>query len=592
MGILLVNAGCGMISDNVKQLASPGSSDGSLTYNGVRHVQAYGDAPTAPSGTPSSRRVSLSWAAFTGAISSTKYRVLRVSTGGTFNEAASTTCTNVTVLTCVACTTAGGGARSCTDLNVATSPAQYDYLVVPLDSSNNVIVPVPDINSRRIKVAIPPDNMVLVQRDSVNSEMCELMGRASDPLNNNRCVYGGLGAVPYNTSPGKAPLNLASGYYDFGYNLFIDRWEAACNWTTQAAGGLCGAGGTAGNCFGNAAPGAALGSVGQVYYRLSYGQCYVKTGAGWLDANSSTLSNVGNISYRANLVTIAPDATNLRPPIATIFASRAKDTCSQISDANYGTKRLMRMREFVAAAAWAYRDDDVNYKSESTIATMENGSDHVTLRSCNTNTHSGVAVAASFLTAGNEISRDTSSNGLASWQKADSFVIGSNATKGCMSRTGAQDLIGNVVEQFSDETNSCGTGTSCAGATSTLDSGNSDLVGYTFDGVTGPGPTLTSGTFSSGYGGTTHVSVPLAMPYVTGASGFVVAITDAILSVQLRSDRFGLWSAGALRRLGFMMGGSFATGGTGAGRFYWETLTATGGNEDSSYGFRCAVPVE
>ncbi len=70
-------------------------------------------------------------------------------------------------------------------------------------------LPLSGNTSFRITVPIPPANMVLSHRDSINYEMCSLMGKPTDPLNHQRCTYSGLAKNPYNSNPGNSPLNLS-----------------------------------------------------------------------------------------------------------------------------------------------------------------------------------------------------------------------------------------------------------------------------------------------------------------------------------------------------------------------------------------------
>jgi len=216
-------------------------------YQGVILVKAYGDAPTAPAGQPTARQVSLTWNAFLNAAGNSLYKLVRVQKGQAVTMTTSTACAFGVTSSCVVCQPFGVGNKTCTDLNVDNSQ-QYDYLLsmAPTgtsSSSNAWLLPVVD-TPYRISVQIPPANMALVHRDSVNVEECWTMGRTTDPLNHQRCAYSGMGAVPYNSGAGLSGsqsgyLNLNPNYFDMGYNFFVDRWEAGCNWT---AGTDCGGG--------------------------------------------------------------------------------------------------------------------------------------------------------------------------------------------------------------------------------------------------------------------------------------------------------------------------------------------------------------
>lgn len=84
---------------------------------------------------------------------------------------------------------------------------------------------------------VPDQYMVLVQRESVNYEMCSLMNRSTDPRKANHCQYAGLAATPYTSSGARLPL--PEGFYDFGYNLMVDRHQLACNWSRADASSTC-----------------------------------------------------------------------------------------------------------------------------------------------------------------------------------------------------------------------------------------------------------------------------------------------------------------------------------------------------------------
>lgn len=446
-------------------------------YQGPMLVKAFGDSPNAPSGTPQTRQVSITWVAFVSSSSSTSYSLVRAAKGETIDTTTTTVCTSSLSTSCQVCSVTGSGAKTCTDTNVAASPAAYDYVVTLNNNSWPEEIPNTGSDSAyRITVQIPPDNMALVHRDSVNYEFCQNLGRTSDPLNHQRCAINGasmIGATPYNTGPGRTPLNLSTAYYDFGYNIFFDRWEAACNWTPQAEGGMCGASAVAGNCYGAADPVSTIGTDGNVYYRADVGSCWVKQSGAWVAVNSPSMTTAN----RVLAYTINPSSTYRKPVMVFLDQNRAWDTCQAIEDINYGKKRLPRQREWRAAAAWAYLSGEAGALTDTEIDTYERGNagatTHTTLAYCNSTSHTGLTAAA-FNTS--ELAGDTG-------DVVRSFVIGSNGTKNCVSRFGLQDMAGNVFEWASDyiiRDANTGTGT---GTQSLLDTGNGYQLGFDMNGV-------------------------------------------------------------------------------------------------------------
>src|SRR5690606_19067044 len=112
-------------SDNSSTTASSPGDPAYADYNGVQLVQAFGDAPNAPAGRPSSRQVSIYWPEFTGATAATKYGVYRVRSSDSLDLTVNGACSSATVATCLVCTVTGAGGQSCTDTQVGAPPAKY-----------------------------------------------------------------------------------------------------------------------------------------------------------------------------------------------------------------------------------------------------------------------------------------------------------------------------------------------------------------------------------------------------------------------------------------------------------------------------------
>ena len=254
------------------------TTDTTYTYRGVMAVKAVGDAPNAPA-EPRARQVSLTWPAFNGAAGTTKYRVIRASASTSVDTTTTTACSSGVSSSCiVSCTNSGSGPQTCVDTTVAAPPMTYHYVITLLksDSATGEVwveeLPLANASDFYVRVTIPSAYMVLVQRDAANYDMCAILGTTPNPRKHQRCTYSGVGATPYNSGPGKPALSFDNGYYDFGYNLLVDRFKTACNWTRNSS--ACGANGCIGtNSASGAGPSALIGNVGDVYFSLanSYG---------------------------------------------------------------------------------------------------------------------------------------------------------------------------------------------------------------------------------------------------------------------------------------------------------------------------------
>ena len=407
-----------------------------------------------------------------------------------------------------------------------------------------------------VRVVAPPVNMALVHRWVANQEVCGLMSLTPDATNNYRCSYSGWGKITGN-------------YYDLEKDLLVDRHELACNFTSQ-----CGPGGNQpclASQFSTTNPqGAGIaGANGQVFYNDdgADAQCFIKISGTWYSANTAS----GTVTAANRLAMSTAQAG--KPPLVRIDQPKSYDSCqsysvslSQVSGFTTASKRLLRNKEWKAAAAWSPTLTDAQ------IVTLENGG---ALGRCNTvNAHGPISTDRGYV-------------------GTYAFYSGSQtATASCQSRYGIQDMVGNVWEWTSDQLGSCsGAGSTCVGVTSAIDTGNSDMNGFPFDHVNAPGNglvsewTIESKTYSANY-----FSVPLGLPMMTNDSGNAISIDSWLTPTnKFHGDRFWLYPTNGNVSRGLFVGGSWYDG-SYAGRWasYWNNNPTDAG---SNIGLRCAVPL-
>lgn len=518
------------------------------THGGWSDVRAWGaktPAPQASDLSTQSASVTLAWNAVTpsaGVVAS--YNIYRSTTAGTENYS-SPLATGINAAT-----------RSYTD-STAVGGTTYYYNIAPV-VGGSVIIPSAAAD-REIKVIVPPDNMVLLHRWIGNLLMCTRMGRASDRNNNYRCAHTGPGGD--------------GAFFDYGHNIFIDRYEQGCNYTYSSTSNKCG---SADGCIGTLATpnGVVTGNLYDVYYSRLYGTCYINANGG------TTWYAVTSANVNAGLRSVMGSAAPGLPPFVLIDQVRAQDVCEgQTLTGFSGTKRLFRRKELVVLAMW-----DPTW-SDATIDTVKNGVNLNVTGHCNTNTGSGLTFENTSLPSlANRDTLPSCLNGDCAGTAAAlrSVRTGSNATANCQSRFGAQDLAGNVLEWTSDQIY-CNLGT-CAGvaaASNTADTANGDFNGANFDGVQGP---AFNGT--AAFAAYLKVQFPIGIPIVGAYVGDVVVNMTA---AELHSETWSMNNAGPTAR-GAMNGGHWSNGVTAGG-----LTTSFGGNPGSSaayLGFRCAFEAD
>jgi hypothetical protein len=383
----------------------------------------------------------IQWVPFRFATATTKYRLLRTDAGATIDFAISLPCSTVSVGTCLVCegipATIG---NSCPDKTIQSGKT-YDYVITQIlkDADNKEYaeeIPleynpmndekksaVGDYTPYRLQVSTPPDNMVLVPRDGVNYEYCSLLGRAPRTDRNMSCRFSGpgdrpsrAGQIKVNNQPVASEtdqLKLEEGYFDFGYNMMVDRFGQACNWSrkcdvddpTNPNCGLCGppSGGqpTPGDCFGisslqSGAPSNNTGRIGNVFFpfgTFSNSKCFVKvptnaagTTSRWEAVNDMTLGDRYTLSgaidafqtsfgepYRSSYLPVSNSPRdNYAVPIMQIQSATGNLLCNK-QNSVYGQHRLLRLMEARAAMAPPTREGDLSYRSPGQVRDIEIG---------------------------------------------------------------------------------------------------------------------------------------------------------------------------------------------------------------------------
>lgn len=497
-------------------------------WRNVTSVRAFGEAPGAPvhplllEKSPKDRVVELTFNSFNSLGVSQKYVVIRAPEGMPIDTSAVESCTSSTNRSCRPCgVLQGSGSLFCRDSNVAASPARYRYTmaIIHTDGAEEWVEPLPveTTDNFSVLVPIPPRNMVLVQRDAANYEMCVTqMSKFSDPRNKNRCSYTGAGAVPYNSGIGKPALSMDRSYYDFGYNLFVDRFPLSCNWTTQGQGGKCGPGGTDGDCVLSGATGSVpsntLGAEGNVLWYLTSStyptigttNCYVKTAGQWR-SNVNLQSAVINYSdLFKTMLTNDPTVGNAKKPITFGSTSAASEmaSCQAFEDENYGKKRIPRLREHRVYSAFPTVSGEPYALTYSQASTLNNGGRWNATdgyRCLNAYGNMNTPVAPDMVPASLAEMLSSTTKQVAAFDPGGgdygfrSFVQGAANSVDCMSRYGVHDVASPLYHHVSDFFTYDQTTAKYRGIASPLDSGNVDVLtdavggnsGYLIDGAQG-----------------------------------------------------------------------------------------------------------
>lgn len=559
------NSSDGSISATSEISARPNGS----IFNGWTHIKAVGaksPAAVATDLSSANASITLTWAPVTmlsGTVSS--YNLYRSTTSAAQNYD-SPLATGIST-----------AALSYTDTSASTLNTYYYTLAAV--SGGDIVIPA-TVTDSEVSVRVPPDNMVLLHRWAANQEICTLMGKSISRNDNYRCTVATGATAP--------PGTENSGYVDLGTSLFVDAFEQGCNFTFSPSQNKCG---SANGCIGilSNPNGSVSANAGDIYYSRRSGGCYINTSAGsgttWSAATSTTTA------LRKTMASAAPGL----PPFVSVSQVQASEVCSGQGIAGIsGFKHLLKRREFILVAAW-----DASL-SDAAINTRESGVNLDTTQNCNSNNASpqgnttidisGSAPSMAYDNNDNPSAKDTlpaclfgdcasSISGM-----LRSLRTGSQATRNCISRYGAQDLAGNVYEITSDQV-SCN-GTLCTGVpktSNTADSNNDDFNGVFFDGNQGPNANI----LTLGLPATGKIQFPVGIPIVgAGFSGDGVATLTA---AQFHGDAFFVTMTGTPRA---MVAGGGPNTVLRTGRFYGNLLNSTSSAIAADTGFRCAIAAE
>lgn len=487
-------------------------------HSGWEHVKALGGRTPVPQATglsATSASVYLKWKAMTlNSSSITSYNIYRATSPGgqDFNTPLST---GITL-----------AAREYID-NTVVAGTTYYYVVNPMVGVSEVSTFQSD---SEIKVIVPPANMVLVHRWIVNQEMCGLMLAPIDRDNNYRCDYTGLGGD--------------GTYYDMGYSYFVDVVELGCNYTD---GNMCGSS----VCLGAGSPdGGVTAAINTVFYDRQNGICWINVdgAADWKENRDGSLLP----SQRSILASNNPGL----PPLTTTNQAQFGANCDSYSEAGFiGNKRLLSRKESIAASGWDASLTDLQ------IASLEfDPTTLATANQCNTNSASGLVFDELAVPGDHETVPWLLST------SRESLRTGSNSTSNCVSRYGAQDMIGNVWEWNSDQV------IDGLGVVSSVD-GTNDWDGWNATGYSN------NSFFNIG----SDFLPALGIPWPSSASG---TIPNSSWD-NIHSDKISIVTTGSR---GALFGGYWNFN-SGAGRFglsLSDTITYASG----VVGGRCSLPAD
>jgi hypothetical protein len=427
--------------------------------------------------------------------------------------------------------------------NSADGGKVYYYTVRPVDTNHSIATYTPEVFSE-VRVVAPTPNYSFVHRWMINQEICNKMHMTTspsatnrvDPTNNYRCNYYGPGGN--------------GGYYDFGKDLLVDRFEVGCPYTNIS--GHCANG--ADGCIGSSAPGGFLSSLNDndIYYNRSTGSCYIYDlgTTAWINFNSAT-----KVKIKSSVTSsLDPYNTSLNPPLVNVTNASAINICDSrptptIYNNNTTPTTMTSFPAFTAAytnfLSLPEKKDYMAFSAPSLSITdadqkiVEKGESLNVVSRCNSSSASGLAgfYSDSELPTSSYIFTvpGTSSSAIRSIYNGSVPWGQSFGTESCSSRYGVQDIYGNVAEWVQDQMSCADNTTKICTATGSTATNFTFTTGhiYGFDLITGPfsdtdgsglagdstgDSYLTNWLFEEGSNDTLKFSFPVGLPIYTNIS--------------------------------------------------------------------------
>ena len=298
------------------------------------------------------------------------------------------------------------------------------------------------IESSKVRIISPPDNMVFAHRWMLNKNICAKMFEPYYKDDNYICSYLGLGDT-------ETPIHLTSTYtgpsYDIGNDLLINRFEVGCPYDINVC---ISDGAIDGTCISNdlTLTASSLSNEGKFFYNRSTGNCYVNDGNGnWSIPSVEELINNRGVSGMSAYL----------PPLVNVDVSDMSGICvaqaglvpedifgingSSLGKTNSSFSLPTKIQQ-VAYSQW----EQIGNSTYASINILEEGLSLNSSSKCNSSNANGLT--DNYINLGIpsfEIGYSLPGTNLS---QIRSFHTGSVKTALCESVFGVQDHVGNVAE--------------------------------------------------------------------------------------------------------------------------------------------------